>query len=86
MLKKLNSEQLEVGIDENPACTTRELSKTFNASLHTTIYREVERLGWEGLIGWQMGPTRFVRNQQPTACDLLCSTVMTILVNFRHLF
>ncbi|KAM3177599.1 hypothetical protein ACTXT7_004253 [Hymenolepis weldensis] len=28
--KKLNSEQLQVAIDENPTCTTRELSTTFN--------------------------------------------------------
>ncbi|KAM3173729.1 hypothetical protein ACTXT7_011990 [Hymenolepis weldensis] len=33
MLKKLNSEQLQVGIDENPTCNTRELSKTFNSKL-----------------------------------------------------
>ncbi|KAM3180194.1 hypothetical protein ACTXT7_016790 [Hymenolepis weldensis] len=31
MLKKLNSEQLQAAIDENPTSTTRELSKTFNA-------------------------------------------------------
>ncbi|KAM3171906.1 hypothetical protein ACTXT7_015626 [Hymenolepis weldensis] len=28
--KKLNPEQLEVAIDENPTCTTRELSKNFD--------------------------------------------------------
>ncbi|KAM3171606.1 hypothetical protein ACTXT7_016286, partial [Hymenolepis weldensis] len=30
MLKKLNSKQLQVAIDENPTCTTRELSETFH--------------------------------------------------------
>ncbi|VUZ53928.1 unnamed protein product [Hymenolepis diminuta] len=42
-----------------------------------TIYREMKRLGWECLKGWEMGPTwemGFVRNQQVTACDLLCCT------------
>ncbi|KAM3178703.1 hypothetical protein ACTXT7_002047 [Hymenolepis weldensis] len=33
ILKKVNSEQLRVGIDENPTCTTGELSKTFNERL-----------------------------------------------------
>ncbi|VUZ45770.1 unnamed protein product [Hymenolepis diminuta] len=48
MLKKLNSEQLHAAIDENPTCTTRELSKTFNVSRHMIIYREVTRFkGWE---------------------------------------
>ncbi|KAM3174760.1 hypothetical protein ACTXT7_009890 [Hymenolepis weldensis] len=42
MLKKTNSEQLEVTIDENTTCT-RELSKTFNVSPHMTIYREMKR-------------------------------------------
>ncbi|KAM3172467.1 hypothetical protein ACTXT7_014472 [Hymenolepis weldensis] len=37
MLKKLNSDQLQVGIVENPTCTTRELSKTFDISRHMTI-------------------------------------------------
>ncbi|VUZ45547.1 unnamed protein product [Hymenolepis diminuta] len=41
--RKLNSEQLQVTIDENPTCTTRELSKIFNVS-HMTIYREMKRL------------------------------------------
>ncbi|VUZ51109.1 unnamed protein product [Hymenolepis diminuta] len=44
MLTKLNSEQLQVAIDGNPTCTTRELSKTFHASCHMTIYREMKRL------------------------------------------
>ncbi|VUZ56675.1 unnamed protein product [Hymenolepis diminuta] len=51
--KKLNSEQLQVASDENITCTTRELSKTFNIS-HTAIYREMKRIGWESLRGWQM--------------------------------
>ncbi|VUZ39365.1 unnamed protein product [Hymenolepis diminuta] len=42
--KKLNSEQLQVDIDENPTCTTRELSKTFNVSRHMTIYGEMTLL------------------------------------------
>ncbi|VUZ51495.1 unnamed protein product, partial [Hymenolepis diminuta] len=42
MLKKLlTSEQLQVAIDENPTCTTRELSKTLQVSHHITIYREM---------------------------------------------
>ncbi|VUZ55766.1 unnamed protein product [Hymenolepis diminuta] len=44
ILKKLNSEQLQVVIDENPTCTTRELSKTFHISRHMTTYREMKRL------------------------------------------
>ncbi|VUZ43639.1 unnamed protein product [Hymenolepis diminuta] len=50
MLKKLNSEQLQVAIDENPTCTTRELSGTFNVSRHMTIYGEMRRLCWESLV------------------------------------
>ncbi|VUZ40437.1 unnamed protein product [Hymenolepis diminuta] len=49
-----------------------------------TIYRlEMKRLDWESLKGWEMSPpaphspTRFVRNQQPTACDLLCFTAFS---------
>ncbi|VUZ55211.1 unnamed protein product, partial [Hymenolepis diminuta] len=45
--KKLNSEQLQVTITENPTCTTRKLSKTFNVSRHMTICREMKRHGWE---------------------------------------
>ncbi|VUZ49211.1 unnamed protein product [Hymenolepis diminuta] len=44
MLKKLNSEQSQVAIDENPTCTTGELSKTFNVSHHMTIYRDMKDL------------------------------------------
>ncbi|VUZ55407.1 unnamed protein product [Hymenolepis diminuta] len=62
--KKLTSEQLQVVIDKNPTCTTRELSKTFSIS-HMTIYREM------GLS------TRFFRNQRATACDLLYFTVFS---------
>ncbi|VUZ48462.1 unnamed protein product, partial [Hymenolepis diminuta] len=40
--QKLNSEQLQVAIDENPTCITRELSKTFSASRHMTIHREMK--------------------------------------------
>ncbi|KAM3178363.1 hypothetical protein ACTXT7_002756, partial [Hymenolepis weldensis] len=48
MLKKLNSERLQVAIGENPTCTTRELSKSFNVSRHMTICREMKRLkGWK---------------------------------------
>ncbi|VUZ46416.1 unnamed protein product, partial [Hymenolepis diminuta] len=66
--EKLTSEQLRVAIDENPTCTTRELTKTFNVSRHMTIYREMKRLGWEMDPTWEMGS---VRNQQATVCDLL---------------
>ncbi|VUZ45900.1 unnamed protein product [Hymenolepis diminuta] len=45
MLKTFNSESLQVAIDENPTCNTRELSKTFHISRHMTIYREMKRLG-----------------------------------------
>ncbi|VUZ54525.1 unnamed protein product [Hymenolepis diminuta] len=47
MLKKLNSEQLQVHLDENPTCITREQSKTFKVSRHMAICREMKRLGWE---------------------------------------
>ncbi|VUZ38625.1 unnamed protein product [Hymenolepis diminuta] len=56
MLKKLNSEQLQVDINENPTCSTRELSKTFNVSCHMAIYRRMKRLGWGSLKGWEMAP------------------------------
>ncbi|KAM3181656.1 hypothetical protein ACTXT7_013932 [Hymenolepis weldensis] len=49
--KKLDSEQLQVATDENPTCTTRELSKTFHVSRHMTVYREMKRLGEESLKG-----------------------------------
>ncbi|VUZ43615.1 unnamed protein product [Hymenolepis diminuta] len=77
--KILNSEQLEVAIDENPTCTTRKLSKTFNVSRYMTTYREIKRLGWESLESWEMGSpsTRFVRNKQAIACDLLCFTAFS---------
>ncbi|VUZ55061.1 unnamed protein product, partial [Hymenolepis diminuta] len=52
--KKLKSERLQVDIHENPTCNTRELRKTFNVSRHMTIYREMKRLGWESLKGWEM--------------------------------
>ncbi|VUZ44125.1 unnamed protein product, partial [Hymenolepis diminuta] len=44
LLKKLNSKQLEVAIDENSTCTTRELSKTLHVSRHMTIHREMKKL------------------------------------------
>ncbi|VUZ54689.1 unnamed protein product, partial [Hymenolepis diminuta] len=40
--KKLNSEQLQVPIDENPIHTTRELSKTSLVSCRMTIYNAGE--------------------------------------------
>ncbi|VUZ57386.1 unnamed protein product, partial [Hymenolepis diminuta] len=49
-LEKLNSEQLQVVIDENPTCTTRELSKSFSVS-HMATYREMKRL--DSLKGWE---------------------------------
>ncbi|KAM3188079.1 hypothetical protein ACTXT7_001032 [Hymenolepis weldensis] len=45
--KKLNSEQLQVAADENPTCTTRELSTTFHVSRHMTTY-----WGMKILKGW----------------------------------
>ncbi|KAM3185188.1 hypothetical protein ACTXT7_006888 [Hymenolepis weldensis] len=71
--EKLNSEQLQVAIDENPICTTRELSTTFHVSRHMTTYREMKTQR-QSLKVWEMAPSpsRFVRNQQATACDLLC--------------
>ncbi|VUZ43193.1 unnamed protein product [Hymenolepis diminuta] len=80
MLKKVNSGQLEVAIDENPTYTTREVSKTFNVSRHMTIYRVMKKLGLESLKGWQIDPTwemGFVRNQQATMCDLLSFTAFS---------
>ncbi|VUZ39976.1 unnamed protein product, partial [Hymenolepis diminuta] len=53
---KLNSEQLQVSIDEDPTCTTRGLSETFHISRHITIFREMKRLGWKSLKGWEMLP------------------------------
>ncbi|VUZ42832.1 unnamed protein product [Hymenolepis diminuta] len=44
MLKKLDSGQFQFAIDENPSCTNRELSKTFNVGRHMTIWREMKRL------------------------------------------
>ncbi|VUZ49094.1 unnamed protein product [Hymenolepis diminuta] len=35
---------MEIAIDENPTCTTRELSRTFHLSRHITIHRELKRL------------------------------------------
>ncbi|VUZ45225.1 unnamed protein product [Hymenolepis diminuta] len=72
MFKKLNSEQLQIAIDKNATCTTRELSKTFNASRHMTINREIKRLK-----GWKTSPARFVKNELATACGLLCFTVLS---------
>ncbi|VUZ50262.1 unnamed protein product [Hymenolepis diminuta] len=74
MLKKLNSEQLQVVIDENPTSTIRELSKIFSVSHHMTIYREIERHGWEMGSTWGI---RFARNEQATACDLLRFTAFS---------
>ncbi|VUZ46380.1 unnamed protein product [Hymenolepis diminuta] len=62
------------------ALLKRELSKTLNVSRHITIYREMRRLRWESVKGWEMGTTqemRFVKNQQVTTCDLLCFTAFS---------
>ncbi|VUZ41881.1 unnamed protein product [Hymenolepis diminuta] len=40
--RKLNSEQLQLAIDENSTCTARELNKTIHVSSHMTIYREMK--------------------------------------------
>ncbi|VUZ57397.1 unnamed protein product [Hymenolepis diminuta] len=50
MLKKPNSEQLQVAIDKNPTYPTRELSS------HMTMYRKMKRLGWKSPKGWEMSP------------------------------
>ncbi|KAM3182207.1 hypothetical protein ACTXT7_012857 [Hymenolepis weldensis] len=71
MLKKalkLNSAQLQVAIDENPTCTTRELSKFFNGNEKT----------WQSLKSWEMGPPPHdlseINNQQRvTSCVSLGS-------------
>ncbi|VUZ44914.1 unnamed protein product, partial [Hymenolepis diminuta] len=36
--KELNSKQLQVGIDGNATCTTRELSKILDVGRHMTIW------------------------------------------------
>ncbi|KAM3174459.1 hypothetical protein ACTXT7_010510 [Hymenolepis weldensis] len=54
MPKKLHCEQLQVAIDENPTCTTRELSKTFHVTRQMTIYEEMKKLRGS-LKGWEMG-------------------------------
>ncbi|VUZ56464.1 unnamed protein product [Hymenolepis diminuta] len=38
---KLTFEKLQVGIDENPTCTIRELTKTFHISCHMTVCWEM---------------------------------------------
>ncbi|VUZ47459.1 unnamed protein product [Hymenolepis diminuta] len=64
--KKLNSEQLQVAIDENPTCTTRELNKTVNASRHMTTYGEMKRLGWE--MGLSPHDLSEINKQQRVTC------------------
>ncbi|VUZ45680.1 unnamed protein product [Hymenolepis diminuta] len=46
------------------------LMKIQSAILGEAIYREIKRTGWESLKGWEVGPRRFVRNQQATASFL----------------
>ncbi|VUZ51389.1 unnamed protein product [Hymenolepis diminuta] len=78
MIKKLNSEQLQVAIDENSICNNRELSKIFHVS-HITTYGEMKKLGWKVPKAGRCAPppTRFVRNQQATSCNLLCFTAFS---------
>ncbi|VUZ56057.1 unnamed protein product, partial [Hymenolepis diminuta] len=72
MLKKLNSEQLQVAIDESPTCLTRELSKTFHVSRHMTIYREMKRP--KGKISktgkWVLHDLSEINKQQRVICCL----------------
>ncbi|VUZ51053.1 unnamed protein product [Hymenolepis diminuta] len=71
MLNKLHSGQLQAAIDENPICTTRELSKTFHVSCHMTIFREMKRLGCESLKGWEIDSPHDlseINKQQRLAC------------------
>ncbi|VUZ52367.1 unnamed protein product, partial [Hymenolepis diminuta] len=84
ILKKFNSEQLKVAVDENPTCTSRELSKTFRLSRHMTIYREMKRPVWESLKGWQMGlphDLSEINKHQPVTSSV---SLRSRKLNFRH--
>ncbi|KAM3174653.1 hypothetical protein ACTXT7_010127 [Hymenolepis weldensis] len=63
--KELNSEQLQVAIDENPTCTTRALSKTFNVSRHMTKYGNEKT--WQSLKCWEMSPPSHTISQKSTS-------------------
>ncbi|VUZ50429.1 unnamed protein product, partial [Hymenolepis diminuta] len=69
----LNSEQLQVAIDENPTCTTRELSETFHIT-HITICREMKRFGWKC---HRLGNGSHMICWKSTVCDLLCFTAFS---------
>ncbi|VUZ45625.1 unnamed protein product [Hymenolepis diminuta] len=78
MLKKLHSEQLQVVIEGNPTCTTREMSKIFKVSRHMTKYREMKRHGWEGLKDRKMALpphnlSEINKQQSVICCVSLCS-------------
>ncbi|VUZ44414.1 unnamed protein product, partial [Hymenolepis diminuta] len=76
--KKLSSEQLYVTIDENPTCTTRELSKFFNVSRHMAICKEMKRFDKVSKTGkwiphgkWEL--LEINEQQCVTCCVSLCS-------------
>ncbi|VUZ47292.1 unnamed protein product [Hymenolepis diminuta] len=70
--RKLNSEKFQVAIGENPTCTTREFSETFNVAAVGPYYREMKRLGLESLKGWQMGPLLHTICQKSTSNSVTC--------------
>ncbi|VUZ56428.1 unnamed protein product, partial [Hymenolepis diminuta] len=74
--RKLNSGLFQVAIDENPICTTRELTKTFHVSRHMTIYREMKRLGWGSLKGHELSEIN--KQQRMTCCVSLRSRELQI--------
>ncbi|VUZ39897.1 unnamed protein product [Hymenolepis diminuta] len=81
MLKRLNSEQFQVAIDENPTCTTGGLSKTFHVSRHVTTYREMKDLaGKVSKVGkWVPHDLSELNKQQRvTCCVSLCSRELQI--------
>ncbi|VUZ56804.1 unnamed protein product, partial [Hymenolepis diminuta] len=68
-VQKLNSDQLQIAIDENPTCTTRELSKTFHVSRHMTIYRGMKRIGKVSKAGkWVPHNLSEINKQQRVTC------------------
>ncbi|KAM3182784.1 hypothetical protein ACTXT7_011629 [Hymenolepis weldensis] len=70
--------QLQVAVDENPTCTTRELSTTFHVSRHMTIDREMKRLKGKVSKAGKLSPRApppphdlsEINNQQRVTCCL----------------
>ncbi|VUZ55394.1 unnamed protein product, partial [Hymenolepis diminuta] len=73
-LKKPNSEQSQVDINENPTDTTRKLSKTFHASRHMSIYGELKKPGKVSKVGKRVSHDLSQINKQQCAicCISLC--------------